>query len=160
MPGNVDQGVDPELLKKRYLPLWLLCGGMLVEVISEYWQHSNNLQVAMLQIGIGIVGGTIVMLAGVLLAAKIRGIDIGSFWSAALRLAAIAVAPTAVADFLWPLRWMCLGGLVILGVQFVLYFALLGALFDLDQSDTWYCVMIIFLINLGVYFLLRWIGAR
>jgi hypothetical protein len=160
-PGNLDRGADPELLKKRYLPLWLLCGGILVEFVSEVWQHPNNLQVAMIQIAIEIIGGTIVMLAGVLLAAKIRKIDIGSFWSAALRLAAIAVAPAAVADFLWPLsRIFCVGGLLILAIQFVLYFALLGALFDLDQSDTWYCVIIIFLINLGVYFLLLWAGAR
>jgi hypothetical protein len=97
----------------------------------------------------------------VLLAAKIRKIDIGSFWSAALRLAAIGVAPIAVTDLLWPLRYvMCLGGLLILGVQFVLYFALLGALFDLDQSDTWYCVLVIFLVYLGVYFLLLWVGTR
>jgi hypothetical protein len=67
----------------------------------------------------------------------------------------------AVGDLLWPLRYIiCLGGLLILGVQFVLYFALLGALFDLDQSDTWYCVIIIFLVYLGVYFLLLWIRAR
>jgi hypothetical protein len=160
-PGNLDRGVDPELLKKRYAPLWLLCGGIVVEVISAYWRHPHDVQDAMIQLGIGLVGGTIVMLAGVLLAAKIRKIDIGSFGSAALRLAAIGVAPMAVGDLLWPLRYIiCLGGLLILGVQFVLYFALLGALFDLDQSDTWYCVIIIFLVYLGVYFLLLWIRAR
>jgi hypothetical protein len=159
-PDDADRGVDPELLKKQYAPLWLLCGGFVIEIISQYWQHPNNLRRAMLAIAVKIVGGTVVMLAGVLLAAKIRKIDIGSFWTAALRLAAISVASAAVADLLWSLRQLCLGGLLILGVQFVLAFALLGALFDLDESDTWYCVSIIFLINLGVYFLLLWIGTR
>jgi hypothetical protein len=103
-----------------------------------------------------IVGGTVLMLAGVMLTAKIRGIEIGSFWSAALRVAAISVAPAAVGDILMPLAWLIpFGGLLQLGVQFVLYFALLGVLFDMDESDTWYCVMMIFLINLGIYFLLR-----
>jgi hypothetical protein len=43
--------------------------------------------------------------------------------------------------------------LIGLAGQFVLYFALLGALFDLDESDTWYCMMVIFLIRLLVYFI-------
>jgi hypothetical protein len=155
------RAVDTELLKKRYAPLWLLAGGIVIEIISQYWRYHGNMQRAVLDIGIEIVGGTVVMLAGVLLAAKIRKIDVGSFWSAALRLAAISVAPAAVADLLWPLRnILCVGGLLILAVQFVLYFALLGALFDLDESDTWFCVAIIFLISLGVHFLLLWIRAQ
>jgi hypothetical protein len=36
--------------------------------------------------------------------------------------------------------------------EFVLYFALLGALFDLDQGDTWYCVLVIFLVRVAVFF--------
>jgi hypothetical protein len=32
------------------------------------------------------------------------------------------------------------GGLGVLAMQFVPYFALLGALFDLEESDTWYFV--------------------
>jgi hypothetical protein len=38
--------------------------------------------------------------------------------------------------------------------EFVLYFALLGVLFELDESDTWYCVCVIFLVRLAAYFLL------
>jgi hypothetical protein len=53
-----------------------------------------------------------------------------------------------------------IGGLAGLGVQFVLYFALLGALFDLDESDTWYCVWVIFLVRLAVYFVTLWMGGR
>ena len=30
-------------------------------------------------------------------------------------------------------------------------------LFDLDESDTWYCVLVIFLVRLGVYFLFLWL---
>ena len=36
--------------------------------------------------------------------------------------------------------------------------ALLGALFGLDQSDTWYCVCVIFLVNVATYFSL--LGLR
>jgi hypothetical protein len=74
-----------------------------------------------------------------------------------LRVAAISVAPAAVGDLIMPIAQLIplIGGLLQMGVQFVLYFALLGVLFDMDESDTWYCVMLIFLINVGIYFLLR-----
>ena len=49
------------------------------------------------------------------------------------------------------------GGLIVWVVEFCLYFALLGVFFDLDESDTWYCVCIIFMVSLAGYFLLPWI---
>jgi hypothetical protein len=33
---------------------------------------------------------------------------------------------------------------------------LLGALFDLDESDTWYCIAIMFLMTVGMFLLLLW----
>lgn len=160
-PGVQDRGVDPDLLKKRYAPLWILCGGLVVEIVSEYFQHAGNLQGALMDIGIGLIAGTIIMLAGVMFAAKVRQIDIGSFGSAALRLAAVSVAPGAVVTLLQPLAHIfCFGWIILLGIQFLLYFALLGALFDLDESDTWFCVITIFVINLGVYALMLWIASR
>jgi hypothetical protein len=53
-----------------------------------------------------------------------------------------------------------LGGLLGLAGNFVLYFALLGALFDLEESDTWYCVWVIFLVRLAVYFAILSVRAR
>jgi hypothetical protein len=95
------------------------------------------------------------MLIGVLIAAKVRGIKLGPLGTAVLKLAAISVAPSAVALLITPIAMIIpFGGFGVLLIQFCLYFALLGLMFDLDQSDTWYCVMIIFLINLGIYFLI------
>ncbi len=33
-----------------------------------------------------------------------------------------------------------------------------GVLFDMDESDTWYCVAVIFLVNVAVYLSLMWWG--
>jgi len=156
LPGDQRIGADVEILKTQTMPLWLLVGGIVVETIASFIVNRHNLNAVAIHIAVEIVGGTVLMLAGVMLTAKIRGIQIGSFWSAALRVAAISVAPAAVGDLLMPLTWIIpFGGLLLLAVQFVLYFALIGVLFDMEESDTWYCVMMIFLINLGVYFLLR-----
>lgn len=151
--------VDAETLKNRHIPLWLLGGGAVIELISSLIWERGGLGAAMNHIVVQIVGGTVLMMIGVFLAAKIRGVQIGSFWTAALKLAAISVAPAAVGDLVAPIAILVpfFGGLAVLGVQFVLYFALLGALFDLEESDTWYFVWVIFLIDLGFFVLMHWV---
>lgn len=101
------------------------------------------------------------MLAGILLVAWLRKISFGPFRTAVFKLAAVSVAPAAVLSLLTPaLMVIPFGGLIGLLVGFVAYFTLLGALFDLDQGDTWYCVCVIFLVHLGVYLLLLWTADR
>ncbi len=156
LPAVERTGVDVDVLKNQTAPLWLLGGGIVVELIASFVQSRHDLNAALVHITIEIVGGTVLMLAGVLLTARIRGIQIGSFWSAALRVAAISVAPAAASDIIMPVAGLIpFGGVLQFGIRFVLRFALLGVFFDMDESDTWYCVTLIFLIDLGVYFLLR-----
>jgi len=89
-------------------------------------------------------------------AAKFRGIDLGKFGPAVLKLAAVSVAPGAVFDLFFPLlNIVPLGGLIGGVGVFVLYFALLGMFFDLDQSDTWYCVMVMFIVGVVFYLLVQ-----
>lgn len=59
-----------------------------------------------------------------------------------------------------PLQFVPFGWLIVWVLVFCFYFALIGAFFDLDQSDTWYCVMIIFLIRLAVALAVRWSTGR
>ena len=145
---------DAETLKSLTIPLWLLGGGVAVEVLAA-WFSEATLAAALTSVGVGLIAGTAFMLVGILLAARWRQIDLGSFWNAVLKLAAISVAPAAVVTLASPLlRVVPLGGLLGWLAEFVLYFALLGVLFDLDESDTWYCVWVIFLVRLAVYFTL------
>ena len=151
--------VDTETLKNQHIPLWLLGGGVVVESIAAFLAYGGDLSRVMGHIFGEIIGGTILMLVGVMLAAKFRGIQIGSFRSAILKLAAISVAPAAVGDLLFPITVLIpyLGWIQVLIVRFVLYFALLGALFDLEESDTWYFVKVIFLIDVGFFALVHWV---
>jgi hypothetical protein len=146
---------DPEPIKNLYLPLWLLGGGILVEVgATFFFQH--NARTALISVGVNLLLGTALMLGGLLLAARWRGIDLGSFGAAVLKLAALSVAPAAAMTLLSPFFHVIplLGGLLAWVGAFILYFALLGLLFDLDESDTWYCIAVIFLVRLAFYFLL------
>jgi hypothetical protein len=148
---------EPETIKNLYMPLWLLAGGVVIEVVAALLRQ-GSLDRALIYVAVEILFGTIVMLAGILLAAKFRGIDLGQFWTAVFKLSAISVAPSALGDLASPvLRIIPFGGILGWIGEFILYFALLGALLDLDESDTWYCVFVIFLVRLGVYFSMFWI---
>lgn len=145
---------DERRLKDLQLPLVLLCGGIVFEVIAAFLK-TRNFEPAMRRVGAELIVGTLLMLAGIALAARLRGIELGQFWTVVLKLAAITVAPSAVVRLATPvLDYVPLGWIVGFIAEFALYFALLGVLFDLDESDTWYCVWVIFLVRLAVYFLL------
>lgn len=144
---------DPETLKNFYVPLYLLAGGIAIEAVAALLQHRRGVESAMLSLAAQLLGGTAVMLLAVFITAKARAIELGSFKSAALKLAAVCIAPGALGTLGGPfLRIIPLSGLVVLAGQFLLYFALLGYFFDMDESDTWYCVCVIFVINVAFYF--------
>ena len=159
---------DPETIKSFWMPLWLLAGGVVIETAAAFVK-GPNLQASLTILTVGLVARTALMLVGMLIAAKVRGFGLGPIRTAVFKLAATAVGPAAVATLVTPVLYyatlgvalplpliggVSLGGLIAMAIQFVLYFALLGALFDLDESDTWYCIGVIFLIHLVVYFAL------
>ncbi len=143
------------------MPLWLLGGGVVVELLAAFFQRST-FAAALAYVAVELILGTLLMLAGILLAARARQIKLGQFWIAVFKLTAISVAPSAVGDLIGPFLQLVpfIGGLVTWGIVFVLYFALLGALFDLDESDTWYCIWTIFLVRLAFYFAMFWMGVH
>lgn len=143
---------DVDTLKQFTIPVALLGAGVLVEVLAGLLGKAS-MNRAMLSLGTSMAIQTTVMTAGVLLAAWLRGIELGSFKTAILRLAAISVAaPAAMTLLLLPLKFIPFGVLIAWLASFCFYFALLGLLFDLDQEDTWWLVMVIFLLKLGLFF--------
>jgi hypothetical protein len=148
------RAAEPEEIRHVYLPLVLIGGGVAVETVAALLRE-RTWQTAMLDVSLEVFIGTAILLAGVMLAARLRGIQLGSFATAAMKLAAVAIGPNALERLLsLILDHVPLGGLVGWAISFVLYFALLGVFFDLDESDTWYCVWTIFLVQLAVYFAL------
>jgi predicted small integral membrane protein len=99
-----------------------------------------------------------VMLGAMLIAAKVRGIDLGKTYVSAYKLAAVAIAPAAVMEFVNPIaQFIPFGFIISFVVEFALFFALLGALFDMDESDTWYCVGVLFVTRVALYLVLLFV---
>jgi hypothetical protein len=158
-PQDDKTPADVETIKNLWMPLWLLGAGVAIEVVGAFVK-ARDIRIALADIGFNIIAGTAFMLVGVWLAARWREINLGDIRTAAFKLAAISVAPHAAVTLLSPvLDHVIFGSLIGFAVMFVAYFALLGALFDLDQSDTWYCICVIILVRLAVYFGLLAIGA-
>ena len=144
-----------QLMINYYGPLALLCGGVVVEILTSLLRY-HSLVMAANFVGLQLLGGVISMLIVLLLAVKFRGILLGPIWITVLKLAAISIGPPAAVDLVAPFLNLCGLG-VVLGyiAEFMLFFAFLRAFFELNESDTWYCVAILFVINVGFSILLR-----
>ena len=151
-PQSSTGQLDTEKLKNLHAPIALAAAGLVVLCISTLLQAgTTGLIPALTAMGIKLIISTTLMLIAVFIVARQRGFQVGPLGTAILKLLAISLAPAAAMSILSlalqfiPLGWVA-NGLI----GFCLYFALLGLLFDLDQEDTWYCVMIIFLVNIAV----------
>ena len=146
----------PDKTLDFHLPLVLIIAGTVIEVVAALIRGGRargGFTPELTQLGLQLVVGTATMLVGVLIAVRFRGIELGKLPTAVLKLAAICIAPGAAFTLLSPaLAVIPFGILVGLLGQFILYFALLGTLFHMDESDTWYCVCVIFVINIALYF--------
>ena len=154
-PKNAEKASgEPTQLIDLWAPLFLIGGGVAGEILAAFIRTRGDPQGmagAMFGLSVGIFVGTAFMVVGMWVAAKLRGLSLGSPGTALLKLCAIAIAPGAAIDLLdLPLRIIPLFGWIIAWIiGFILYFALIGTLFELDQEDTWYCVMVIFLVKIA-----------
>lgn len=155
--GTPRDMTDPQTIKDFYAPLGLLLGGLLVRIIAAAWNGGG-----MVNLGLQLAAPFALMLPALLLAGRLRQINLGPLPTVAFKVAALSVAPGAIVLFFRPLLALVpfVGGLAQGALAFVAYFALLGALFDLDESDTWYCFCVLFLVHVAVYFSLRWFQAH
>jgi hypothetical protein len=157
-PGNPTE-IDrlfPDRVRDLYMPLVLIGAGTLVHIIYAMIQvrgGAYSLPHAMTRLCWSVVVDTAMMLVAILIAGKARGINFGPLPVAIIKLCAVSLTPSAVAIVVLPFAILLpfLGWILAVLVQFCAYFAVIGALFDLDQNDTWYCICVIFIVNVSVY---------
>jgi|GEM_PF-1721169 len=151
-------------LKDIQIPVALIGCGTLIsfaEVFFDPPPGAQGYRAGFMLIAAGLVITTTILLLGAFAAAKVRGLTFGPFRIALLKLTAIAIAPGAVATLMsLALRpFGFLASLIALVASFLFYFALYGVLFDLDESDTWFCVCVNFILGvLTTLFVIPMIG--
>lgn len=144
---------DTETIRNLYMPLGFLAAGLAIELVAAYLR-SPTIRMASVDLSLTLIVRTAVMMVAMLIAARFRQIELGSLPLVLLKLAAVAVGPSGLMLLVQPLLWLIplWGGLIELVLLFALFYALLGAFFDLDESDTWYCVMVMFIVWVAYYF--------
>ena len=88
-----------------HLPLALISAGTLIEVVAALIHGSRSrggFMPELAELGVHLILGTATMLAGVLVAARFRGIELGKLPTAVMKLAAICIAPGAAVTLLSP----------------------------------------------------------
>ncbi len=139
----------PDRVKDLYIPLALIGAGTVIEVAMAFFGRRGGVdsaESAVLRVGIYMIINTVLMLVAIFAVAKLRDISFGPLPTAILKLCGISIGPGAIGSLAgFMLAWLPFGGIVGWILGFVLYFALIGALFDLDEPDTWWCVVTIFL---------------
>lgn len=147
---------DEEKLKNLYAPLWILGGGMVVLLLAAWLQPFVPIERLLPFLAKQIGATETLVFVGIAATATFRRIKLGPPAIVLLKLSAISVGLCAVSDvFDLPLAFLPGGGLMRSIGEFALSFALIGVLFDLDESDTWYCVAIIFVASVAVGILIR-----
>jgi hypothetical protein len=144
---------DTETIRNLYMPLGFLVAGLLIELGAAYLR-SPTIRMAAVDLSLTLIVRTGVMMVAMLIAARFRQIELGLLPVVLLKLAAVAVGPSGLMLLVQPMLWLIplWGGLIGLVLLFALFYALLGAFFDLDESDTWYCVMVMFIVWVAIYF--------
>jgi hypothetical protein len=136
----------PDRVKDLYLPLVLIAGGTVIEVAIAVFGRSMPLYKAGAAVGLYMLIHAAIMFVTALFAAKVLSISFGPIPTAIIKLCGIAIGPGAIGSLLG----VMLGFIPIVGALIgwlcgcILYFATIGALFDLDEGDTFYVVIFIF----------------
>jgi hypothetical protein len=140
----------PDRVKDLYLPLWLIAGGTVIDIAIFAMYGIGSPRGLFAVLGWNLIVSPVLMLLTAIVVGKIRAINFGPVATALLKLSAIGVAPMALNLLLCVmLQWLwLLGAILAWTVSFVLYFALIGALFDLEESDTRYMVGVFFVVGL------------
>ena len=73
--------LDTEKLTKQTVPLWILSGGLIVEGFLAMLRGREDPTLAVMHLLFGVGVGSVLMMGGVLIAARVRGIKIGSLGS-------------------------------------------------------------------------------
>lgn len=164
-PGTTTDRFSPEKLRDLHAPLVLIGIGVFVQWVAA-WLRSSHTRTALsgtlIYVTVEMVISTAFMLIAVFIAARLRQIQLGKFWSAILKLAAVSVAPSAIVKLLYPFLLLIpfFGWLVGDIIEFCLFFALLGYFFDMDESDTWFCVIVMIIVSITITLALPLILAR
>jgi hypothetical protein len=163
---------DPDRIINYSMPMWLLIGGVIMEMLSAL-MNARGFSAAISQFCTELIGRTALLVGCVFFAAGLRRFSLGKVNNALFKLIAISVVTLAVYHLANPFLLLLPSFALIThllavptalivgwGLQILLFFILLGVMFDLEEDDTRFCVALIFIASVALHFVSLWLGYR
>ena len=150
MPRKPDEAAARGMLHDVYAPLGLLVVGVLVRFLDAHVRglHDPAIMTAFVMITCTI--NLVLVFSALLIGVKLMDLGLGTIGPALLKIAAVALLPSAIGDIT---RYYTFG-IVAWPMTVIMYYALLYFLFQLDGSEMWIVVAIIWLMQTWVSLLI------
>jgi len=136
-----------------YVPIAMILFGTTLQFARAFHRDSGALLNPFAFVGINVTIDLVVLLIGIIAAAKVLSVNFGPVPTAILKLCAISLGPDSVA---WLAYWALgsgLGGLcAAIFVSLVVYWVLFSYLFELDAQDTFYTVSIVYVLYMFTFY--------
>ena len=163
MPRKPDEAAVSGMLHDVYAPLGLLVAGVLANFLDARVRGLHDPAMMTVFVMITCTINLVLVFSALLIGVKLLDLGLGSIGPALLKIAAVALLPAAIGDIV---RYYTLG-IVAWPMTVIMYYALLYFLFQLDGSEMWIVVAIIWLMQtwislliLGLLFGAMGIGLR
>lgn len=150
VPRKVDDAAESAMLHDVYIPLGLLVVGVLARYYDGYVRGLRNPAVDTVFVAITCTIDLVLIFAALLIAVKLLNLGLGNLGPALLKIAAVALLPAAIGDMI---RYYTFA-FVAWPMTFLMYYALLYYLFEMDGGEMRIVVAIIWLIQTWVGFLI------
>jgi len=159
IPTLSDQGnspendnFDPDVFINRKLPVILIFTGLFIHLIGALFISYSNPEENLKQDAFTFLFSTFISLIAVFMASGIMHFKLGNPGQAILKLLAVCIALLAVDILLKLIMPMTLMGFVfILLIEVLFLFTMLRLFFDLEENETWVCLLLIILTHISAF---------
>ena len=147
----VDEG--KQKLQMLIAPAICFVIGLALTYLTYVSYYKYSLAVASMAVTINLAVSMVMIFIGCLVGIKLLNFSLGSPQDAALKIAAVALLPTAISTLIgW--QFGVAGGMVGWGVSLMVTWAMLMMFFDLDGMDVYILSTIIWILQTWVVFIL------
>lgn len=138
-------------IKDFWLPIGLIAFGTIGVFIHAFdlAPEADTFYVAVRSLGLDLTWNVVLMLIGIVIAAKMLDIGFGRVEQALLKLAAAALGPAGLAGIIAAITGGVSGEVVGFFVSVPLYWWLFSYLFDLDFPDAFISLLLISILKFG-----------
>lgn len=135
-----------DLKRDVYIPTGLIVGSFLAYfawlLIHGNASSTSSLAIYGLIMIVMFAVKTVFMIGGAFIVASVASVSFGPFWTAVLKLAAVAIAPDIFATILQEAIGVPGAGLIASALAVAFYWILISQLFNMDAGEAWIVVVL------------------